>query len=201
MLDVPESSPVWSMSDFRATTGRPVPQPGECFVLAARRDADGRHRGCQSPLFFADVMLKDEGMAELLPATAMPVIFDEAASVAGNRQPVFRRKRVDGAGQPTLPATPSWKALARPATSTCRRPAPTSKRRPGFPPDAGAVDPPAIPCPSWRAGQFRQPARRADQPARTLRGAAETQAERSEGLEAAGNAASNCSPVSSLAGG
>jgi ATP-dependent DNA helicase DinG len=62
---------------------RQLPRPGlpehkECFVLAARREALAADLVVVNHhLFFADVMLRDEGTAELLPA-CNTVIFDEA---------------------------------------------------------------------------------------------------------------------------
>ncbi|MBW7900252.1 MAG: ATP-dependent DNA helicase [Rhodocyclaceae bacterium] len=78
--DVPESSPVWSMvtSTRENCLGQDCPNHKECFVLAARREAlEADVVVVNHHLFFADVMLKDEGMAELLPA-CNAVIFDEA---------------------------------------------------------------------------------------------------------------------------
>jgi ATP-dependent DNA helicase DinG len=78
--DVPESSPVWSMvtSTRDNCLGQDCPNHKECFVLAARREALAADVVVVNHhLFFADVMLKDEGMAELLPA-CNAVIFDEA---------------------------------------------------------------------------------------------------------------------------
>ncbi len=78
--DVPESSPVWGMvtSTRENCLGQDCPNHKECFVLAARRDAlEADVVVVNHHLFFADVMLKDEGMAELLPA-CNAVIFDEA---------------------------------------------------------------------------------------------------------------------------
>ncbi|MBI2306140.1 MAG: ATP-dependent DNA helicase [Rhodocyclales bacterium] len=78
--DVPESSPVWGMvtSTRENCLGQDCPDHKECFVLAARREAlDADVVVVNHHLFFADVMLKDEGMAELLPA-CNAVIFDEA---------------------------------------------------------------------------------------------------------------------------
>ncbi len=78
--DVPESSPVWSMvtSTRDNCLGQDCPNHKECFVLAARRQAlEADVVVVNHHLFFADVMLKDEGMAELLPA-CNAVIFDEA---------------------------------------------------------------------------------------------------------------------------
>lgn len=78
--DVPEESGAWSLatSTRENCLGQECPYVKECFVLAARREAMladvvvvNHH------LFFADVMLKDDGMGELLPA-CNTVIFDEA---------------------------------------------------------------------------------------------------------------------------
>ena len=77
---VPEDSPAWDVatSTRENCLGQECPQVKECFVLAARQEAQladvvvvNHH------LFFADVMLRDEGMGELLPA-CNTVIFDEA---------------------------------------------------------------------------------------------------------------------------
>jgi ATP-dependent DNA helicase DinG len=58
--------------------GQDCPQHKECFVLAARREALAADLVVVNHhLFFADVMLRDEGTAELLPA-CNTVIFDEA---------------------------------------------------------------------------------------------------------------------------
>ena len=78
--DVPESSPVWGMvtSTRDNCLGQDCPNHKDCFVLAARREALAADVVVVNHhLFFADVMLKDEGMAELLPA-CNAVIFDEA---------------------------------------------------------------------------------------------------------------------------
>jgi len=78
--DVPESSPVWNMvtSTRENCLGQDCPNHKECFVLNARREAlDADVVVVNHHLFFADVMLKDEGMAELLPA-CNAVVFDEA---------------------------------------------------------------------------------------------------------------------------
>ena len=78
--DVPESSTVWGLvtSTRENCLGQDCPQHKECFVLAARRDALAADLVVVNHhLFFADVMLRDEGTAELLPA-CNTVIFDEA---------------------------------------------------------------------------------------------------------------------------
>lgn len=78
--EVREDSPAW----FAATStrdnclGQECPDVKECFVLAARRAAmDADVVVVNHHLFFADVMLRDEGMGELLPS-CNAVIFDEA---------------------------------------------------------------------------------------------------------------------------
>jgi ATP-dependent DNA helicase DinG len=78
--DVPENATVWSMvtSTRDNCLGQDCPQHKECFVLAARREAQTADIVVVNHhLFFADVMLRDEGTAELLPA-CNAVIFDEA---------------------------------------------------------------------------------------------------------------------------
>ena len=78
--DVPENSQVWSLvtSTRENCLGQDCPNNKECFVLAARREALAADLVVVNHhLFFADVMLRDEGTAELLPA-CNTVIFDEA---------------------------------------------------------------------------------------------------------------------------
>ncbi len=78
--DVPENSSVWGMvtSTRENCLGQDCPNNKECFVLAARREALAADLVVVNHhLFFADVMLRDEGTAELLPA-CNTVIFDEA---------------------------------------------------------------------------------------------------------------------------
>jgi ATP-dependent DNA helicase DinG len=78
--DVPENSPVWShaTSTRENCLGQECPDYKGCFVMQARREAMAADLVVVNHhLFFADVMLRDEGMAELLPA-CNTVIFDEA---------------------------------------------------------------------------------------------------------------------------
>lgn len=78
--EVPEQSPVWGLvtSTRDNCLGQECAYHKECFVLAARRDAmEADLVVVNHHLFFADVMLRDEGTAELLPA-CNTVIFDEA---------------------------------------------------------------------------------------------------------------------------
>jgi len=78
--EVPEDSGAWHLatSTRENCLGQECAYLKDCFVLAARREAlladvvvVNHH------LFFADAMLKDDGMGELLPA-CNTVIFDEA---------------------------------------------------------------------------------------------------------------------------
>ena len=77
---VPEDAPAWAMatSTRENCLGQECPHHAECFVLAARREALAADVVVVNHhLFFADVMLRDEGAGELLPA-CNAVIFDEA---------------------------------------------------------------------------------------------------------------------------
>ncbi len=77
---VPEDSGAWQQATSTRDNclGQECPHIKECFVVAARRAAmDADVVVVNHHLFFADVMLRDEGMAELLPA-CNTVIFDEA---------------------------------------------------------------------------------------------------------------------------
>jgi ATP-dependent DNA helicase DinG len=80
LADVPENAPAWQFatSTRENCLGQECKQYKECFVMAARREAlNADIVVVNHHLFFADVMLKDEGMAELLPA-CNTVILDEA---------------------------------------------------------------------------------------------------------------------------
>ncbi|KAF1026680.1 MAG: putative ATP-dependent helicase DinG [Burkholderia plantarii] len=80
LASVPETSPVWSMvtSTRDNCLGQECSHYKECFVMQARREAQQADVVVVNHhLFFADIMLRDTGMAELLP-TANTVIFDEA---------------------------------------------------------------------------------------------------------------------------
>lgn len=77
---VREDSAAWiaATSTRDNCLGQECPNVKECFVLAARRAAmDADVVVVNHHLFFADVMLRDEGMGELLPS-CNAVIFDEA---------------------------------------------------------------------------------------------------------------------------
>ena len=80
LIAVPEDSGAWQQATSTRDNclGQECPYVKECFVLAARREAlvadivvVNHH------LFFADVMLRDDGLGELLPA-CNAIIFDEA---------------------------------------------------------------------------------------------------------------------------
>jgi ATP-dependent DNA helicase DinG len=78
--EVSENSPVWmhATSTRDNCLGQECPDYKDCFVMQARREAMAADLVVVNHhLFFADVMLRDEGMAELLPA-CNTVIFDEA---------------------------------------------------------------------------------------------------------------------------
>ncbi len=80
LASVPETSPVWSMvtSTRDNCLGQECPHYKDCFVMQARREAQQADIVVVNHhLFFADIMLRDTGMAELLP-TANTVVFDEA---------------------------------------------------------------------------------------------------------------------------
>ncbi|MDH2919460.1 MAG: ATP-dependent DNA helicase [Sideroxydans sp.] len=80
VTDVPETAPIWMhvTSTRDSCLGQECPNHKECFVLKARTEAmKADIVVVNHHLFFADVMLRDEGVAELLPA-CNTVIFDEA---------------------------------------------------------------------------------------------------------------------------
>ncbi|QYY32914.1 ATP-dependent DNA helicase [Cupriavidus pinatubonensis] len=77
---VPENAPVWQMvtSTRDNCLGSECPNYKDCFVMRARKEAQQADVVVVNHhLFFADVVLRDTGMAELLPA-ANTIIFDEA---------------------------------------------------------------------------------------------------------------------------
>lgn len=80
LTDVPEDAGVWQQvtSTRENCLGSDCPHHQECFVLEARRRALAADLVVVNHhLFFADVVLRDEGVAELLP-NCDTVIFDEA---------------------------------------------------------------------------------------------------------------------------
>jgi ATP-dependent DNA helicase DinG len=80
LAEVPEDAPAWTLatSTRENCLGQSCPRYGDCFVMAARRRALAADLVVVNHhLFFADAALKDDGMAELLPA-CNTVVFDEA---------------------------------------------------------------------------------------------------------------------------
>ena len=77
---VPEDASVWPLvtSTRENCLGGDCPNYQDCFVMEARKQAmEADVVVVNHHLFFADVVLRDEGVAELLPA-CNTVIFDEA---------------------------------------------------------------------------------------------------------------------------
>lgn len=80
LTDVPESATIWpAVTSTRDNCmGQECEYYKDCFVMEARKRALAADIVVVNHhLFFADVMLRDEGVAELLPS-ANTVIFDEA---------------------------------------------------------------------------------------------------------------------------
>jgi ATP-dependent DNA helicase DinG len=80
LAEVPEDSPVWAhaTSTRENCLGQQCPDYADCFVMRARRNALAADVVVVNHhLFFADVVLRDEGIAELLPS-CNTLIFDEA---------------------------------------------------------------------------------------------------------------------------
>jgi len=80
LISVPESATIWpAVTSTRDNcVGQECAFYKDCFVMEARKRALAADVVVVNHhLFFADVMLRDEGVAELLP-TANTVIFDEA---------------------------------------------------------------------------------------------------------------------------
>ena len=80
LSEVPEDASIWPLvtSTRENCLGSDCPHHKRCFVLEARKQAmEADVVVVNHHLFFADVMLRDEGTAELLPA-CNTVIFDEA---------------------------------------------------------------------------------------------------------------------------
>ncbi|HEY5930357.1 MAG TPA: ATP-dependent DNA helicase, partial [Burkholderiales bacterium] len=80
LAEVPEDATVWPLvtSTRENCLGGDCPNYKQCFVMEARKQAmEVDVVVVNHHLFFADVALRDEGVAELLP-TCNTVIFDEA---------------------------------------------------------------------------------------------------------------------------
>src|SRR5262249_16588470 len=80
LAEVPEDAPVWAQAPPTRENclGQACPDYSDCFVMQARRNALAADVVViNHHLFFADVVLRDEGIAELLPS-CNTVVFDEA---------------------------------------------------------------------------------------------------------------------------
>jgi ATP-dependent DNA helicase DinG len=80
LAEVPEQAPIWNMvtSTRDNCLGVECAHYNKCFVMKARRAAqEADVVVVNHHLFFADLVLRDEGITDLLP-TANTVIFDEA---------------------------------------------------------------------------------------------------------------------------
>jgi len=80
LADVPENASIWPLvtSTRDNCLGAECAFHGDCFVLKARKAAlEADVVVVNHHLFFADVMLRDEGLAELLPA-CNTLVLDEA---------------------------------------------------------------------------------------------------------------------------
>ena len=80
LAEVPEDATIWPLvtSTRENCLGGDCPKYKDCFVMEARKQAmEADVVVVNHHLFFADVALRDEGVAELLPA-CNTVIFDEA---------------------------------------------------------------------------------------------------------------------------
>ncbi|MEX0959434.1 MAG: ATP-dependent DNA helicase [Burkholderiales bacterium] len=80
LAEVPEDAPIWPQvtSTRENCLGGDCPKYKDCFVMEARKQAmEADVVVVNHHLFFADLVLRDEGVAELLPA-CNTVIFDEA---------------------------------------------------------------------------------------------------------------------------
>jgi ATP-dependent DNA helicase DinG len=80
LADVPEDAPAWAQatSTRENCLGQGCPDYKDCFVMRARRNALAADVVVVNHhLFFADLVLREEGISELLPA-CNTVIFDEA---------------------------------------------------------------------------------------------------------------------------
>jgi ATP-dependent DNA helicase DinG len=80
LADVPDTAGIWSQvtSTRDNCLGTECPRYDECFVMNARKQALAADVVVVNHhLFFADVMLRDEGLSELLP-TCNTVVLDEA---------------------------------------------------------------------------------------------------------------------------
>ena len=91
LADVAEDAPAWlhATSTRDNCLGQECPDYRDCFVMRARKNALAADVVVVNHhLFFADLVLRDEGVAELLPA-CNTVIFDEAHQLAETARMFF----------------------------------------------------------------------------------------------------------------
>ncbi len=99
LADVPEHATIWPLvtSTRDNCLGQNCAYHGDCFVLKARKEAlEADVVVVNHHLFFADVMLRDEGVSELLP-NCNTVILDEAHQLPDTATLFFGEQL--GAGQ------------------------------------------------------------------------------------------------------
>lgn len=105
LADVPEDAAIWShvTSTRDNCLGQECEFHDKCFVMRARKAAQSAEIVVVNHhLFFADVMLRDEGVSELLPESNV-VIFDEAHQLPQTANIFFG----------SLSSTTQWLELAR----------------------------------------------------------------------------------------
>lgn len=187
LADVPENAPIWAHATSTRDNclGQSCPRYRDCFVMRARKNAlEADVVVVNHHLFFADVVLRDEGVAELLPA-CNTVILDEAHQLPDTARLFFSETvssgqlvelardaraelRAAGGASPALEAQATQlEKAAREVrlafgAEAARMAWSQALRRPGVEPALGAL-----------AGALE-----------TLAGALAAQAERSEGLAA-----------------
>jgi ATP-dependent DNA helicase DinG len=99
LADVPENASIWPLvtSTRDNCLGSNCAHHDACFVLKARKDAlEADVVVVNHHLFFADVMLRDEGLAELLPA-CNTIVLDEAHQLPDTATLFFGERLTAGA--------------------------------------------------------------------------------------------------------
>ena len=128
LADVPENAAIWPLvtSTRDNCLGSNCAFHRDCFVMKARKDAlEADVVVVNHHLFFADVTLRDEGLAELLPA-CNTVILDEAHQLPDTATLFFGEQTT--AGQLAELARDA-EAIARTAAARRARPARRRARR------------------------------------------------------------------------
>jgi ATP-dependent DNA helicase DinG len=126
LADVPEDAPIWAQatSTRENCLGQGCPDYGDCFVMRARRNALAADVVViNHHLFFADVVLRDEGISELLPA-CNTVIFDEAHQLPETAR-LFFGESITSSSR----ATRVWSCVPQAARRPSSRPSPTALTR------------------------------------------------------------------------